>query len=339
MKKACIIGLGSYVPERILSNADLEKMVDTSDEWIVSRTGIRERRIAREDEFPSDMGLIAAKKALEDGGIDPKEIDLILVATMTPDYISPGTAAFIQAKLGIPNAAAVDIQAACSGFIYGLSIAKAYVESGMYRHVLFIAAEKMSAFIDYSDRSTCVIFGDGAAAAVIASGGKGLSIDTISLGADGELAELVSIRGGGSRLPASEETVKRGDHYFKMVGNEVFKHAVRRMSHAAKESLTRQGLTDADISWIVPHQANTRIIDAIAKNFKIPDERVYKTIHKYGNTSAASIGITLDELMREQEIGKGEHILLIAFGGGLTWGAAVLTKQTEARSRKPEAGR
>lgn len=337
MKKACIIGLGSYVPERILSNSDLEKMVETSDEWIVSRTGVRERRLARDDEFPSDMGVAAAKKALEESGIAPKEIDLILVATMTPDYISPSTASFIQAKLGASNAAVFDIQAACSGFIYGLSIAKAYVESGMYRNILFIATEKMSAFIDYADRSTCVIFGDGAAAAVITSGIKGLSIDTISLGADGELAELVSIRAGGARMPASEETVKRGDHFFKMVGNEVFKHAVRRMSTAAKEALSGQGLSDADVSWIVPHQANTRIIDAIAKNFQIPDERVYKTIHKYGNTSAASIGITLDELMHEKKIEIGEHILLVAFGGGLSWGAAVLTKQTEARSQKTGA--
>lgn len=327
MKKACIIGLGSYLPEQVLSNSDLEKMVDTTDEWIVSRTGIRGRRLAREDEFPSDMGFSAATKAIEVCGIDPLEIDLVLVATMTPDYISPSTASFIQAKLGAVNAAAFDIQAACSGFIYGLSIAKAYVESGMYRHVLFIAAEKMSAFIDYTDRGTCVIFGDGAAAAVIAAGNKGLSIDTISLGADGELAELVSIRGGGARLPASEDTIKNKEHYFKMVGNEVFKHAVRRMSHAAKTCLSIQGLSETDISWLVPHQANKRIIDAIAKNFQISDERVYKTIQKYGNTSAASIGITLDELLCEQEVKAGEHILLIAFGGGLTWGAAVLTKQ------------
>lgn len=328
MKKACIIGLGSYLPDRILSNSDLEKMVDTSDEWITSRTGIQERRLAKDDEFPSDMGVFAAQKALEESGIDPSEIDLVLVATMTPDCISPSTASFIQAQLGAVNAAAFDIQAACSGFIYGLSIAKAYIESGMYRHILFIATEKMSAFIDYTDRNTCVIFGDGAAAAVIAGGGKGLSIDTISLGAEGELAELVSIPAGGARLPASKDTLKNKEHYFRMVGNEVFKHAVRRMSQAAKECLERRELTDADIGWLVPHQANKRIIDAIAKNFQIPAERVYKTIQKYGNTSAASIGITLDEMLREQEVKTGEHILLIAFGGGLTWGAAILTKKT-----------
>lgn len=327
MKKACIIGLGSYVPDRILSNSDLETLVETSDEWIVSRTGIKERRIAREDEFPSDMGLAAAKKALDASGIAPADIDLILVTTMTPDYVSPSTASLIQAKLGAANAAAFDVQAACSGYLYGLSIAKAYVESGMYRNILFIAAEKMSAFIDYTDRSTCVIFGDGASAAVIAAGNKGFSIDTISLGSDGELAELAWIPAGGSRLPASEETIKGRGHYFKMVGNEVFKHAVRRMSQAAKQCLTQQNLTDADISWLVPHQANKRIIDAIAKNFQIPDDRVYKTIEKFGNTSAASIGIALDELVRQQEIGAGEHILIAAFGGGLTWGAAVLTKK------------
>lgn len=327
MKKACIIGQGSYLPERILSNKDLESMVDTTDEWIVSRTGVKERRMARSDEFPSDMGYAAAQKALADAAVKPEAIDLILVATMTPDYISPSTAALIQAKLGAVNAAALDIQAACTGFIFGLSMAKAYVESGLYKCILLIAAEKMSAFIDYQDRSTCVIFGDGAAAAVIAPGNKGLAIDTISLGSDGELAELVQIPAGGSRMPASQETVGNRSHYFKMVGNEVFKHAVRRMSAAAKECLSRANLTDQDISWLVPHQANIRIIDAIAKNFQIADEKVYKTIEKYGNTSAASIGIALNELVCTQAIKSGEHILLVAFGGGLTWGAALLTKK------------
>lgn len=326
MKKTCIIGLGSYLPERVLSNLDLEKMVETTDEWIVSRTGVRERRLARDDEFPSDMGTIAAERALESCHLKPSDIDLILVATMTPDYISPSTATLIQAKLKAVNAAAFDIQAACAGYIYVLSMAKAYVESGMYKNILVVASEKMSSIIDYQDRSTCVIFGDGASAAVVASSDKGLAIDTISLGADGELADLVKIPAGGSRLPASKDTVKQGLHYFKMVGNEVFKHAVRRMSHAAKECLQRAHLSDEDISWLVPHQANVRIIDAIAKNFQIPDNRVYKTIDKYGNTSAASIGIALDELLREQKIKANEHILLVAFGGGLTWGAALLTK-------------
>lgn len=326
MKKTCIIGQGACLPKRVLTNADLEKMVDTSDEWIVSRTGIRERRIAAQDQFPSDMGFEAARQALDDAGLQPADIDLILVATMTPDYISPSTATLIQARLGATHAAAFDIQAACTGFIYGLSMAKAFIESGTYRHILLVASEKMSAFIDYGDRSTCVIFGDGASAAVIASGNAGLAIDSICLGADGELAELVKIPAGGSRLPASEETIKEGSHYFKMVGNEVFKHAVRRMTLAAKECLKRENLSDEDISWLVPHQANVRIIDAIAKNFQIPAEKVYKTIDKYGNMSAASIGIALSELVLGHDITVGQRLLLVAFGGGLTWGAAILTK-------------
>lgn len=327
MKKACIIGQGSYLPERVLSNRDLESIVETSDEWIVTRTGIRERRLAGNNEFPSDMGAAAAKNALDDAGVRPDAVDLILVATMTPDYLSPSTAALIQAKIGASNAAAVDIQAACTGFLFGLSMAKAYIESGLYKCILLIASEKMSAFVDYTDRNTCVVFGDGATAAVIAPSTRGLSIETVSLGSDGDLAELIKIPAGGSRMPASQETINNRSHYFKMVGNEVFKHAVRRMSSAAKECLSRMNLTDQDISWLVPHQANIRIIDAIAKNFQIPDDKVYKTIDKYGNTSAASIGIALNELVCSQTIQSGEHLLLVAFGGGLTWGAALLTKK------------
>ena len=324
--KARICGMGSYLPNHILTNHDLEKMVETSDEWIVSRTGMKERRIAAVDEYPSDMGAHAAKKAMEQAGVDAGAIDLIIVATMTADYISPSTAALLQHKIGATKAAAVDIGAACTGFVYGLSLAKAYVESGMYRHVLLVASEKMSSIMDYEDRNTCVLFGDGASAAVISGKGEGFVIDTVCLGADGELANLVIIPGGGSRHPASPESLAQRQHYFKMAGKEVFKHAVRRMGSAAKECLDKAGLTDNQISWIVPHQANVRILEAIAKSFNIPDEKVYKTLHKYGNTSASSIAIALDELTRERPISAGEHLLLVAFGGGLTWGAAVLTK-------------
>lgn len=323
---ARIIALGSYLPKRILSNNDLEKMVETSDEWIVTRTGMRERRIAAEGEFPSDMGAAAAQKALAACKIAASEIDLIIVATMTPDYISPSTANLIQAKLQANNASAMDIQAACSGFLYALSIAKAYVESGIYRHILVIAAEKMSSFIDYEDRTTCILFGDGAAAAVVASEGEGLIINTICLGSDGQLANLAIIPAGGSRHPASLDTVNQRQHFFKMTGNEVFKHAVRRMSMAARECLSKAGLEESNVSWLVPHQANLRIIDAIAKQFNFPENRVYKTLHKYGNTSASSQAIALDELLKEEKLEKGEHILLTAFGGGLTWGASLLTK-------------
>lgn len=324
--KARIIGLGSYLPEKILTNQDLEKMVETSDEWIVSRTGMKERRIAGSTEFSSDMGTAAAKIALEKTSISPEEIDLILLATMSPDYPSPSTAAIVQTMLGAKNAAAMDIQAACSGFLYGLSTAKAYVESGLYRNVLVIAAEKMSSVIDYTDRNTCVLFADGAAAAVITGDGMGLSIDTICLGSDGSLAELLMIPAGGARHPTSQETLANRMHFLKMNGRELFKHAVRRMCNAATNCLNQAGVTQAQISWVVPHQANVRIIDAIASNLNIPSEKMYQTLHKYGNTSASSIAIALDELTKEHELASGEQILLVAFGGGLTWGAALLTK-------------
>lgn len=324
--KARIISLGSYLPKKILSNQDLERIVDTSDEWIVSRTGMRERRIAAKDEFPSDMGAQAALQALEAVHLSPSDIDMIIVASMSPDYISPSTANLIQAKIQAENAAAMDIQAACTGFLYALSVAKAFIEAGHYHYVLVVASEKMSAFIDYQDRSTCVLFGDGAAAAVVAAQGEGLRIDTLCLGSDGQLADLVKIPAGGSRHPASQETVEQRLHYFQMSGNEVFKHAVRRMSAAARECLAKAGLDEVDVSWLVPHQANKRIIDAIAKHFNIAESKVYQTVHKYGNTSASSIAIALNELMHEQEFEEGEHLLLTAFGGGLTWGAAILTK-------------
>jgi len=324
--KARIIGTGSYLPERILSNADLEKMVDTNDEWIVSRTGMRERRIARSDEFSSDMGLAAAKAALADAKINPEDIDFILVATLTPDYQCPNTACLIQQALGAKRACAVDLQAACTGYLYALAMAKSFVETGMYHNVLIIAAEKLSSVTNYQDRSTCILFGDGAAACVVSSKGNGLAISGINLGADGEQAHLLIMPAGGCRQPATLESVQNKQHYIQMAGNEVFKHAVRRMEMACKDCLEAAGFLERDISWLVPHQANLRIIDAIAKRFEhLPPERVYKTVHKYGNTSASSIGIALDELLKQQQVKKGERVLLTAFGGGFTWGAAILT--------------
>ncbi|MBA3721902.1 MAG: ketoacyl-ACP synthase III [Parachlamydiaceae bacterium] len=324
--KARIVDIKSYLPKRILTNQELEKIVDTSDEWIVSRTGMHERRIADANEFPSDMGANAAIKALNSSGILPENVELILVATMTPDYISPSTASVIQAKIGASNAAAMDLGAACTGFLYGLSMAKAYIESGMYKTILVIATEKMSAFMDYQDRKTCVLFGDGAAAALITDTGPGLSIDTICLGSDGTLVDLVKIPAGGSKFPATPETIAQRAHYFQMEGNEVFKHAVRRMTAAARDCLHKAGLDESQVGWLVPHQANKRIIDAIAKQFNFADENVFKTVHKYGNTSASSIGIALDELLQENQIAEGENLLLVAFGGGLTWGACILSK-------------
>lgn len=324
---AKIIGTGSYVPEKVLTNQDLEKMVETSDEWIVTRTGMKERRIARSDEFTSDMGLEAAKKALEASKIAPESLDLILFATLTPDYIFPSTACLIQSQLGAVKAAAVDVQAACTGYLYALAMAKAFIESGIYKNILIIASEKLSSIVNYQDRNTCVLFGDGASAAVISSEGHGLAIRDVSLGSDGELAKLLILPAGGSRKPASRETVDCNLHYLQMEGKEVFKHAVRRMESASKESIEKAGLTESEISWLVPHQANMRIIEALAKRFEVPMEKVFITIHKYGNTSASSLGIALDELMRQNNAQKGDNILLTAFGAGLTWGASVLTHE------------
>lgn len=325
-KTAHIIGMGSYLPERILTNSDLEKMVETSDEWIVSRTGMKERRIAAENEHSSDMGAAAAQKALADAAVAAGDIDLILVATMTPDHLCPSTAAIIQHKLGAAKAAVADVQAACTGYLYALSMAKAYIESGMYKTILVIATEKMSAFIDYTDRNTCVLFGDGASASVVSSQSKGLQIEGICLGADGELSELIIVPAGGGRMPASHETVVQAQHFLKLSGKEVFRHAVRRMGAAAQECLELCGYTEKEMRWMIPHQANLRIIDAIAKQMDIPDDKVYKTVHKYGNSSASSVAIALDEALKEKVVQKGDHLLLVAFGGGLTWGAAILTK-------------
>jgi 3-oxoacyl-[acyl-carrier-protein] synthase III len=324
---ARIIGTGSYLPERVLTNSDLEKMVDTNDEWIVTRTGIKERRIARADEFTSDMGLAAAHQALEVAQMAPESIDLILFATLTPDYIFPSTACFIQSSLGAVKAAAVDISAACTGYLYALGMAKAFIESGIYKNILIIASEKLSSVVNYKDRNTCILFGDGAAAAVISSEGKGLVIRDVSLGADGQLAELMSQPAGGSRNPATHETIDANLHYIHMEGKEVFKHAVRRMEMASREAMEKTGLKEEEISWLVPHQANIRIIEALAKRFEFPMEKVFVTIHKYGNTSASALGIALDELLRQKTTQPGENILLTAFGAGLTWGSSVLSHE------------
>jgi len=326
--KAKIIGTGSYLPERVLTNRDLERMVETTDEWIVSRTGMRERRIAGPDEYSSTMGAAASLAAMADAGISALEIDFIIVASLTPDYIFPSTACLIQQQIGAKSASAVDIQAACTGYLYALSMAKAFVESGMYKNILVVAPDKLSSITNYKDRSTCILFGDGAAACVVSlkgRAGKSLTIENVRLGADGEQAELLIQLGGGCRNPASAESVAKDLHYIKMSGNEVFKHAVRRMESVSKECMELAEVHEKEIAWVIPHQANIRIIDAIAKRFEhLPAERVFKTVEKYGNTSASSIGIALDELLREGKAESGEKILLMAFGAGFTWGAAVL---------------
>jgi len=311
--QAKILGLGSFLPKKVLSNADLEKLVDTSDEWITTRTGIKERRIASEEESASFMAIKAAEAAIQNSGIDPSEIDLVLTATMTPDhYGCPSTAALIQAELKIGHVPALDLQAACTGYIYGLQAAKAFIESGLYRNILFVATEKMSSIVDFSDRSTCVLFGDGASAAVISAEGTGFKIDHVDLAADGAQAHLIE--------------VPVGEQYITMRGKEVFKHAVRRMAHSCEQCLSTLELQHSDISWLIPHQANGRIIDALGRHMEVPEEKVFSVIHKYGNTSASSIGIALDELLQQHDVASGERLLLVAFGAGLTWGSAVLTK-------------
>ncbi len=331
IKKAKIIGTGSYLPKKVLTNHDFEKMVETSDEWIVSRTGIRERRIAAEDEFTSDLAHQASLKALEDAKISPDDIDLIIVATLTPDYIFPSTSCLLQHKLKAKNAAAFDIQAACSGYLYGLALAKDLVERKSYKNVLLVAAEKLSSIVNYKDRSTCVLFGDGAAAAIISLEGKGFDIKAVTLGSDGEQALLLMQIAGGSRNPASFETVEKCQHSIYMEGNALFKHAVRRMEAASKDVLDKLNMQETDIAWLIPHQANDRIIAAIAKRFShLPKERVYRdVVEKYGNTSASSVGIALDELVKAKKIKNKENILFTAFGAGLTWAAAVITKNYE----------
>ncbi|MBS0623757.1 MAG: ketoacyl-ACP synthase III [Verrucomicrobia bacterium] len=328
-RRARITGLGSYLPERVLTNQDLEKIVETSDEWIFSRTGMKERRLAAENEYTSDMGAKAAFAALKDANLKSEEVGMILVATSTPDYVFPSTAALIQHQLKALTIPALDIQAACTGFLYGLACAKAFVESGLYNHILVIATEKLSSVVNYKDRTTCVLFGDGAAAVVVSNQGEGFEIKEICLGADGEAAELLMLPAGGSRFPASEQTVASNMHYIKMEGQEVFKHAVRRMEMAANDCLQKANLPPEAIDWIIPHQANERIIDAIAKRFGVGSERVFKTVHKYGNTSASSIAIALDELVKQKDILVGQNLLLVAFGAGFTWGATILTKQKD----------
>ncbi len=322
---AMIIGLGSYLPNKVMTNRDFAAIVDTSDEWIVSRTGIRERRIASESEFPSIMGAEAARKAMQAAGIQVEEIEALVVATMSPDQLCPSTAALIQKEIGASSAAIFDIQAACSGYLYGLSVAKAYVESGIFKNILFVATEKMSSLVDYSDRASCILFGDGATAAVVAKGNKGLAIRSISLGGDGCLGELLEIPAGGAKKPPTHETVNKKQHFLSMQGNEIFRHAVRRMASAVEQCLDKEGKQKEEIDWLVPHQANMRIIDALVERLSMDPEKVIKTLHKYGNTAASSIGIALDELMEAGRVKEGNDILLVAFGGGLTWGATLLT--------------
>jgi 3-oxoacyl-[acyl-carrier-protein] synthase-3 len=319
-----IFSVGSYVPERILTNAELEKLVDTSDEWITSRTGIKERRIAAKGENTSDLASKAALRAIERAGITPQEIDLIIVATITPDMPFPSTACLVQQKIGATRAAAFDIEAACSGFIFGLEIGQQFIMSRTYDTVLVIGAEKLSSIINWSDRNTCVLFGDGAGAAILRNRAGSHGLLTACMGSDGGRAGLLCMPGGGSACPPTHESVEAGLHYLRMDGRETFKNAVVAMQTAAEEALRRCDLKISQIKCIIPHQANLRIIDAVSERLGATAEQVFINLEKYGNTSAASVAIALDEAVQSGRIQQGDLVLLIVFGAGLTWGAAVI---------------
>ena len=321
-----ILGTGSYAPDRILSNAELAKTVDTSDEWIHTRCGIRERRIAAPGEATSDMGVQAARRALDDAGLKPTDIDLLIVATITPDMPMPATACIIQQKLQVPTTAACfDLNAACTGFLYALDTACAMLSSGRYRHALVIGVEKLSTIVDWKDRTTCVLFGDGAGAVVVGKSpvsGQGL-IGT-KLGALGDSVDLLCIPGGGSNAPATAASIAAGEHFLKMKGKEVFKLAVRVMDEAARDILEQHHLRADQISLVIPHQANLRIIEALSEYLELPMERFFVNVDRYGNTSAASIPLALDEARRTGRIKSGDLTLLVAFGAGLTYGSALI---------------
>ncbi len=319
-----ILGIGSYVPEKVLTNKDIEKMMDTSDEWIVERTGIRERRIAAEGQATSDLATTAALRALEDARINADELDLIIVATVTPDMAFPSVACLVQNNIKATKAAAFDITAVCSGFVYGISIGSQFIKTGVYRKVLVIGAETLSKITDWTDRNTGMIFGDGAGAVVLSETLPEYGILGINLGADGAGGDLLKIPAGGSRQPASAETVAGRQHYIYMNGNEVYKFAIKVMGESANKALENANLTAADITYLVPHQANIRIIQAAAKRLGLPMEKVIVNVDKYGNTSAASIPLALDEAVKSGRIKNGDVLVLVGFGGGLTWAASVI---------------
>jgi 3-oxoacyl-[acyl-carrier-protein] synthase-3 len=319
-----IVGTGSYLPERILTNAELEKMVETSDDWIVSRTGIKERRIAAENECTSDMAAKAAQNALENAGLTAEDIDLIIVATVTPDMFFPATACFVQTKIGAKRAACFDVSAACSGFLYALEIAQQFITSNTYETILVIGAEKLSCIVDWTDRNTCVLFGDGAGAAILRHRGGSHGVIATEMGSDGNFADILYIPGGGCKCPITGKNIDQRLNAIKMNGKETYKQAVNAMLNAGNAALAKANLTTADLACIIPHQANVRIIEAIAERMGVPLERFMVNLDRYGNTSAAAVAIALDDANRSGRMKEGDYILLVVFGGGLTWASSVI---------------
>jgi len=322
---AGIIGTGSYLPEKILTNKDLEKIVDTSDEWIRSRTGIEERRIVDSNTSASDLGVEAATKAIEDAGILAEDIDLIIVATLTPDYTFPSTACVIQHKLGATKAAAFDLSAACSGFIYGIATGAQFIKSGLYKYVLVIGTETITKILDWEDRSTCVLFGDGAGAAVLGPVEATKGFKSFILGSDGSGGDLLNQPSSGSKFPITIDSIANKDNTLKMSGSEVFKFAVRIMDQASQQAIDMAELSIEDIDFFVPHQANVRIIEPAMKRLGLGMDKVYLNLNKYGNMSSASIPVALDEAIKSGAVKKGDTVLLVGFGAGLTWGSTVIT--------------
>ncbi len=323
-QNAGIIGMGHAYPSGVLTNADLEKLVDTSDEWITTRSGIKQRHKAADDEYTSQFGVKAANQAIERAGIDASEIDLLICATTSPDQILPSTGCLIQAEIGANNAAAYDLFAACSGFLYGLTTVDSMIRTGQIRYALVIGAEVLTKYVDYTDRSTCVIFGDGAGAAVVGAVPEGRGILATKIRSDGRFAEQLYAPGGGTRMGLTQKTIDNRMNFFKMKGNELFKVAVRSMTEISLEMLEKAGCTADDIDLVVPHQANQRITDAVAARLGVAEERVYSNIAEHGNTSSASIPIALDECIEAGKINEGNLVLMTAFGGGVTWGATLI---------------
>ncbi len=323
-----ITGTGSYVPERVLSNADLEALVATTDEWIMSRTGISERRIAAPDEATSHMATKAAERAMEAAGVTADDIDLIIVGTITPDTFFPSTACYVQRNIGAVRAVAFDISAACAGFLYAMQVARHFINSGNRQTALIIGADKLSGIVNWTDRNTCVLFGDGAGAAILtrkdAGDGDPSGLLSSIMASDGRLTDILSVPGGGSAIPITPENADQRLNTISMMGREVFKAAVKHTCEACEAAIARAGLTAADIAMIIPHQANIRIVDAIRERLGLPPERAFLNLHKYGNTSSAAIAIALDEAVRSGAIKKGDAVLLVAFGAGFAWAASVI---------------
>ncbi|MCX7921742.1 MAG: ketoacyl-ACP synthase III [Clostridia bacterium] len=323
-KSVGILGIGSCLPEKVLTNFDLEKMVDTNNEWILQRTGISERRILDKESPAYEVGVQAAKRAIDSAGITAEDIDLIIVSTETPDYLAPSTACIIQREIGASKAAAFDVNAACTGFVYGITVAQQFILSGMYRYVLVVGCEALSKVIDWEDRNTCVLFGDGAGAAVLGTVEAGYGILKTYISADGSLGQSVTIPGCHMTEADIEKRIHENKKVIWMDGSEVFKFAVRAAAQAVQKVLDDYGMSMDDVKLIIPHQANIRIMQGIAKKLNVSIEKIYSIIHKYGNVSSASIPLALDEIVREKKISKGDNIVVVGFGGGLTWGATLI---------------